>query len=82
MKKYPKAIWYPVLDDFSVKQGDYVRIESNSNQSIDENGIVTHYGILNNVVISEPAVTTKLNIQNEQEVMQFFRQTEWQPPKI
>ena len=79
VKKYPKATWYPVLDDFPVKQGDYVRIESNSNQSIEENGIVTHYGVLNNVVISEPTVTTKLNIQNEQEVMQFFRQTEWQP---
>ncbi|WP_427110179.1 hypothetical protein [Lysinibacillus xylanilyticus] len=81
VKKYPKATWYPVLDDFLVKQGDYVRIESNSNQSIDENGIVTHYGVLNNVVISEPTVTTKLNIQNEQEVMQFFRQSEWQPAK-
>ncbi len=81
VKKYPKATWNPVLDDFPVKQGDYVRIESNSNQSIDENGIVTHYGVLNNVVISEPTVTTKLNIQNEQEVMQFFRQTEWQPAK-
>ncbi|MFJ8513570.1 hypothetical protein [Lysinibacillus xylanilyticus] len=81
VKRYPKATWYPVLDDFPVKQGDYVRIESNSNQSIDENGIVTHYGVLNNVEISEPTVTTKLNIQNEQEVMQFFRQTEWQPAK-
>ncbi|QPQ31352.1 hypothetical protein [Lysinibacillus sp. JNUCC 51] len=79
VKKYPKATWYPVLDDLPVKQGDYVRIESNSNQSIDENGIVTHYGVLNNVEISEPTVTTKLNIQNEQEVMQFFRKTEWQP---
>ncbi|MGE8000028.1 hypothetical protein ACQKOF_15365 [Lysinibacillus sp. NPDC093190] len=81
MKKYPKATWYPVMDDFSVHQGDYVSLESNSNHSIDENGIVTHYGVLNNVEISEPTVTstTKLNIQNEQEVMQFFRQTEWQP---
>ncbi|MFB7159344.1 hypothetical protein [Lysinibacillus sp. NPDC056232] len=79
MNKYPKATWYPVLDDFPVKQGDYVRIESNRNESIDENGSVTHYGVLNNVDIVEPTVTTKLNIQNEQEVMQFFRQTEWQP---
>ncbi|KOP80292.1 hypothetical protein AMS59_02525 [Lysinibacillus sp. FJAT-14745] len=79
MNKYPKATWYPVMDDFNVKQGDYVSLESNSSQSIDENGIVTNYGVLNNVEISEPTVTTNLNIQNEQEVMQFFRQTEWQP---
>ncbi|MEY9979588.1 hypothetical protein [Lysinibacillus sp. RC79] len=80
MKKYPKATWYPIMDDFSVHQGDYVSLESNSSQSIDENGIVTHYGVLNNVEISEPTVTvtTKLNIQNEQEVTQFFRQTVWQ----
>lgn len=78
MKKYPKATWYPVMDDFQVKQEDYVRIESNSNQSIDENGIVTHYGLLNNVEICEPTMTTKLSIQNEQEAIQFFQQTEWQ----
>ncbi|MGE7945469.1 hypothetical protein [Lysinibacillus sp. NPDC093688] len=79
INKYPKATWYPVLDDFPVKQGDYVTIESNRSESIDENGSVTHYGVLNHVEIVEPTVTTKLNIQNEQEVMQFFRQTEWQP---
>lgn len=78
MKKYPKVTWYPIMDDFTLNQGNYVRIESNSNQSIDENGIVTHYGVLNNIEISEPTVTTNLNIQNEREVIQFFRQTEWQ----
>lgn len=81
MKKYPKATWYPVMDDFNVKQGDYVSLESNSSQTIEENGIVTHYGVLNNVEISKPKVTTKLNILNEQEVIQFFRQTAWQPAK-
>lgn len=83
LKKYPKATWYPIIDDFSVHQGDYVSLESNSSQSIDENGIVTHYGVLNHVEISEPTVTItlKLNHQNEQEVIQFFRQTTWQPDK-
>jgi len=83
MEKYPKATWYPIMDGFSVHQGDYVSLESNSNQSIDENGIVTHYGVLNNVKISEPTVTMtiKLSIQNEQEVIQFFRQTAWQPTR-
>ncbi|GAB0169213.1 DUF3221 domain-containing protein [Lysinibacillus sp. CTST325] len=79
LKKYPKATWYPIMDNISVHQGDYVSLESNSSQSIDENGIVTHYGVLNNVEICEPTVTTKLNNQNEQKVIQFFRQTEWQP---
>jgi len=79
MKKYPQATWYPVLDDLPIKQGDYVSIESNRHESIDENGSFTHYGVLNNVEIIAPTVTNKLNIQNEQEVIQFFRQTEWQP---
>ncbi len=78
MRKYPQATWYPVLDGFPVKQGDYVSIESNRSESIDENGRVTNYGVLNNVEIVEPTVTTMLNVQNEREVMQFFRQIEWQ----
>ncbi|WP_197142998.1 hypothetical protein [Lysinibacillus sphaericus] len=66
------------MDGFPVKQGDYVSIESNRSESIDENGRVTNYGVLNNVEIVEPTVTTMLNVQNEREVMQFFRQIEWQ----
>ncbi|MDM5247772.1 hypothetical protein [Lysinibacillus sp. G4S2] len=81
MKKYQNATWYPVVDDFPVKKGDYVRLDSKSNESIEEGGKVTHYGSLNNVEIFDPTVTTKLNIQNEQEVIQFFHQTEWQPPE-
>lgn len=79
MNKYPKAAWYPVLEDFLVKHGDYVSIESNRNASIGENESATHYGVLNKMKLFKSIVTIKLNIQNEQEVMQFFRQTEWQP---
>ncbi|MFJ7732606.1 hypothetical protein ACIQXF_11990 [Lysinibacillus sp. NPDC097231] len=83
VKQYDNATWYPILDDFPVKRGDYISLESSGSETHEENGVATTYGLLNNIEVieyTEPPVTTKLDIQNEQEVIQFFQLTDWQTP--
>ncbi|MGG2054422.1 hypothetical protein ABFY48_08470 [Lysinibacillus pakistanensis] len=80
MKKYNNATWYPILDDSPVKVGDYISLESPGSMSYEENGVEVTNGFLNSIEWIEPTVTKKLSIQNEQEIIQFFQQTDWQPP--
>ncbi|MGG2081043.1 hypothetical protein [Lysinibacillus pakistanensis] len=80
MKKYNNATWYPILDDSPVKVGDYISLESPGSMSYEENGVEVTNGFLNSIEWIELTVTKKLSIQNEQEIIQFFQQTDWQPP--
>jgi len=80
MKKYNNATWYPILDDSPVKVGDYISLESPGSMSYEENGVEVTNGFLNSIEWIEPTVTKMLTIQNEQEIIQFFQQTDWQPP--
>jgi len=80
MKKYNNATWYPILDDSPVKIGDYISLESPGSMSYEENGVEVTNGFLNSIEWIEPTVTKMLTIQNEQEIIQFFQQTDWQPP--
>ncbi|MCT6818099.1 MAG: hypothetical protein M3043_17020, partial [Lysinibacillus fusiformis] len=77
-EKYEQADWYPVLADFPVEQGDYITLHSTETGSIEENGIVRKYGLLNDVEVLEPDVTVELNLQNEQEVAEFLQDMPWQ----
>lgn len=77
-EKYEQADWYPVLADFPVEQGDYITLHSTETGSIEENGVVRKYGLLNDVEVLEPDVTVELNLQNEQEVAEFLQDMPWQ----
>jgi len=77
-EKYKQADWYPVLDDFPVEQGDYIKLYSMGTGGMEENGIVRRYGLLNKVEVLEPIVTKELDLQNEQEVAQFLQDMPWQ----
>jgi len=77
-EKYEQADWYPVLADFPVEQGDYITLHSTETGSIEENGGVRKYGLLNDVKVLEPDVTVELNLQNEQEVAEFLQDIPWQ----
>jgi len=77
-EKYEQADWYPVLADFPVEQGDYITLHSTETGSIEENGIVRKYGLLNDVEVLEPDVTVELDLQNEQEVAEFLQDMPWQ----
>lgn len=81
-EKYEQADWYPMLDDFPVKQGDYITLTSMGTGSIEENGVVRKYGLLNKLEVLEPAITKKLELDNEQEVAQFLRDIPWQPSDV
>ncbi|WP_312507060.1 hypothetical protein [Lysinibacillus sp.] len=81
-EKYEQADWYPMLDDFPVKQGDYITLTSMGTGSIEENGVVRKYGLLNKLEVLEPAITKKLELDNEQEVAQFLRDIPWQPVDV
>lgn len=81
-EKYEQADWYPVLDDFPVKQGDYITLTSMGTGSIEENGVVRKYGLLNKLEVLEPAIPMKLELDNEQEVAQFLRDIPWQPSDV
>lgn len=81
-EKYEQADWYPMLDDFPVKQGDYITLTSMGTGSIEENGVVRKYGLLNKLEVLEPAITKKLELDNEQEVAQFLRDIPWQPADV
>ena len=81
IKRYNNATWYPILDDSPVKLGDYISLESSGSMSYEENGVEVTNGILvslDSIEWIEPTVTKKLTIQNEQEIIQFFQQTDWQ----
>lgn len=80
IKKYNNATWYPILDNSPVKVGDYISLESSGSMSYEENGAEVTNGFLNSIEWIEPTVTKKLTIQNEQEIIQFFNQTDWQTP--
>lgn len=78
-EKYKEADWYPVLDDYPVEQRDYITLSSIGTGSIEENGIVKKYGLLNQLEVLEPTVTKMLELENEQEVAQFLGDIPWQP---
>lgn len=80
IKKYNNATWYPILDDSPVKVGDYISLESPGSMSYEENGVEITNGFINSIEWIEPTITKKLIIQNEQEIIQFFQQTDWQTP--
>lgn len=81
-EKYEQADWYPVLDDFPVEQGDYITLTSMGTGSIEENGVVRKYGLLNKLEVLEPTITKMLELDNEQEVAQFLRDIPWQPADV
>lgn len=81
-EKYEQADWYPVLDDFPVKQGDYITLTSMGTGSIEENGVIRKYGLLNKLEVLEQAIPMKLELDNEQEVAQFLRDIPWQPADV
>jgi len=78
-EKYEQANWYPVLDDFPVKQGDYITLTSMGTGSIEENGVVRNYGLLSKLEKLEPTITKKLELENDKEVAQFLQDIPWQP---
>lgn len=77
-EKYEQAVWYPVLADFPVEQGDYITLHSTETGSIEENAVVWNYGLLNDVEVLDPDVTVELDLQNEQEVAEFLQDMPWQ----
>lgn len=78
-EKYEQADWYPVLDEFPVKQGDYITFTSMGTGSIEENGVIRKYGLLTKLEKLEPTITKVLELENEQEVAQFLQDVPWQP---
>lgn len=77
IEKYKNATWYPIEDGASVKKGDYVEVSSSSSMSEDTSK-VERYGLQQSLTILDPSVTTKLILQNANDVAQFLQQLKWQ----
>ncbi|MFJ7736215.1 hypothetical protein ACIQ2D_07690 [Lysinibacillus sp. NPDC097287] len=73
--KYENATWYPVEDGVSVRMGEYVEVSSSS--WVSENSNIERYGLLHSMTIVDPSVTTKLVLQNVNDVTQFLQQLSW-----
>ncbi|MFJ7953882.1 DUF3221 domain-containing protein [Lysinibacillus sp. NPDC096418] len=79
IEKYANATWYPVEEGVSVKTGDYVEVSSSS--SVSENSNIERYGLLHSMTIVDPTITTKLTLQNTNDVAQFLQQLNWKQDK-
>lgn len=73
--KYDNATWFPIEEGVFVKPGDYVEVATSS--SVSENSNIERYGLLHSMTIVDPSVTTKLVLQNTDEVVQFLQQLNW-----
>ncbi|KOS68684.1 hypothetical protein AEA09_09110 [Lysinibacillus contaminans] len=77
IEKYKNATWYPIEDGALVKKGDYVEVSSSSSMSEDTSK-VERYGLQQSMAVIDPTVTTKLKLQNPDEVAVFLQQVNWQ----
>lgn len=77
IKKYQNATWYPLINDISLQIGNYVSIQSMGGVTTDEEGPVNRFSFVDAIEIIEPTVTTKLTLDNADEVRAFLNPINW-----
>lgn len=76
IEKYNNATWYQIEDGVIVKPGDYVEVSSSRWDSEDSSKI-ERYGLLHSLTIVDSSMTTKLVLENTDDVVQFLQQLNW-----
>lgn len=75
--KYHNATWYPLIGNMALQKGDYVAVQSVGGGTVEEDGLVNQYGLVDEIELLEPTVTKKLTPENTDEVKQFLQQITW-----
>lgn len=77
MEKYQNDIWFPIIGDISLQEGNYVGVQSIGGVNTEEDGVLKRFAQVQSIEILEPTVTKKITIENANEVREFLQPNKW-----